>query len=171
MQFIGDDKIIRVTDKMPANYQYLGYIFSMFPNSKVINTQRDPIDTCLSIFFQNFHSGHEYAFNLDNLVAWYKEYIRLMGHWRQIFGEKILTVDYNNTINDTEKTVKDIINYCNLGWESECLLFYNSKRTINTASNWQANQPIYKSSKQRWKNYDKFIPEIIEGLSALSGKF
>lgn len=170
MQFIDDDKIIRVTDKMPANYQYLGYIFSMFPNSKVINTQRDPIDTCLSIYFQNFHSGHEYAFNLDNLVAWYKEYIRLMDHWRQIFGEKILTVDYNNMINDTEKTVRDVINYCNLEWENECLLFYNSKRTINTASNWQANQPIYKSSKQRWKNYEKFIPEIIEGLSALSGK-
>ena len=109
MQFIDDDKIIRVTDKMPANYQYLGYIFSMFPNSKVINTQRDPIDTCLSIFFQNFHSGHKYAFDLDNLVIWYKEYDRLMNHWLSLFDEKILTVNYESIINNTEEIVRDII--------------------------------------------------------------
>ena len=87
-----------VTDKMPANYEYLGYIFSMFPNCKVINTKRDPIDTCLSIFFQNFHSGHKYAFDLDNLVIWYKEYDRLMNHWLSLFDEKILTLKNLNLV-------------------------------------------------------------------------
>ena len=166
-QFINDDKIIMVTDKMPGNYQYLGYIFSMFPNSKIINTRRDPIDTCLSIFFQNFHSGHKYAFDLDNLVTWYKGYNRLMEHWKSLFGDKILTVDYDNVVNDTEETVRNIISYCNLKWEDKCLLFHESKRAIYTASNWQAKQPIYKSSNQKWKNYEKFIPELIDALSEL----
>ena len=164
-QFIDDKNIIIITDKMPGNYEYLGYIFSMFPNCKVINTKRDPIDTCLSIFFQNFHSGHKYAFDLDNLVIWYKEYDRLMNHWLSLFDEKILTVNYESIINNTEEIVRDIISYCNLEWQDECLQFHKSKRTINTASNWQVKQPIYKTSNQRWKNYEKFIPELIDGLS------
>jgi len=164
-QFIDDKNIIIITDKMPGNYEYLGYIFSMFPNCKVINTKRDPIDTCLSIFFQNFHSGHKYAFDLDNLVIWYKEYDRLMNHWLSLFDEKILTVNYESIINNTEEIVRDIISYSNLEWQDECLQFHKSKRAVNTASNWQVKQPIYKTSNQKWKNYEKFIPELIDGLS------
>ena len=139
----------------------------MFPYCTVINTQRDPIDTCLSIFFQNFYSGHTYAFDLNNLVVWYKQYIRLMEHWSRIFGEKIFTVNYDNLVTDSENTMRDIISNCNLEWEDECLFFYNSKRTINTASAWQVKQPIYKSSNQKWKNYKEFIPELIDELSDL----
>ena len=160
-----DKDIIRVTDKMPANFLFLGYIFSMFPNCKIINTQRNPIDTCLSIFFQNFYSGHMYAFDFNNLIVWYKQYIRLMKHWNSIFAEKVYTVHYDKIVTDTENSIRNIISYCNLEWEDECLSFYNSKRVINTASNWQVKQPIYKTSNQKWKNYEKFIPELIDGLS------
>ena len=160
-----DENIMMVTDKMPGNYEYLGYIFSMFPNCKIINTKRNPIDTCLSIFFQNFHSGHKYAFDLDNLVIWYKEYDRLMNHWLSLFGEKILTVNYESIVNSTDEIIRDIISYCDLEWQDECLQFHKSKRAVNTASNWQVKQPIYKTSNQKWKNYEKFIPELIDGLS------
>tara|TARA_B100000676_G_scaffold297009_1_gene338058 strand:+ start:148 stop:429 length:282 start_codon:yes stop_codon:yes gene_type:complete len=88
-----------------------------------------------------------------------------MNHWLSLFDEKILTVNYESIINNTEEIVRDIISYCNLEWQDECLQFHKSKRTINTASNWQVKQPIYKTSNQRWKNYEKFIPELIDGLS------
>jgi len=166
-KFVNDDSVLRITDKMPGNYKYIGYIFLMFPNVKVINTQRNPIDTCLSIFFQNFNSGHRYSFDLNNLVFWYQEYVRLMKYWRTLFGERMLIVDYDSVVSDTENMTKKIIKFCDLPWEEQCLSFYESERTIVTASNWQVRQPIYKTSQEKWRNYGNYIPELIDGLSEL----
>ena len=166
-KLMADNEIIRITDKMPGNFMYIGYIFIMFPNAKIIHAQRNPVDTCLSIYFQNFNSGHKYAFNLENLVFWYKEYIRLMKHWKTMYGEKILDVNYDDVVNDSEKSAKRMIEYCDLEWEEQCVSFHESKRTIHTSSNWQVKQPIYKTSQQRWRKYEDFIPELIDGLSEL----
>ena len=164
---LDNQNILRVTDKMPSNFIYLGYILSMFPNAKIIHLERHPVDTCLSIYFQNFTSAHEYSFNLDNLVFFYHEYFNLMKYWKGLYGDKILTIQYNDIVNNTENTAKSIINYCNLDWDTNCLKHHKTERVIHTSSQWQARQPIYKSSQDRWKNYEAYFPELADGLSGL----
>jgi hypothetical protein len=165
---IFDNKnILRVTDKMPSNFIYLGYILSMFPNAKIIHLKRHPVDTCLSIYFQNFTSTHQYSFNLDNLIFFYREYFNLMKYWQGLYGDKILTIQYNDIVNNTESTAKSIINYCNLDWDANCLEHHKTERVIHTSSQWQVRQPIYKSSQDRWKNYEAYFPELVDGLYGL----
>ena len=162
-----DRNIIRITDKMPVNFMYLGYILSMFPNAKIIHLKRHPIDTCLSIYFQNFNTEHKYSFNLSNLVFWYRKYHDLMIYWKNLYGDKILSINYNDVVDNYEKTAKSMIEYCCLEWDESCLTHYKSSRIIHTSSQWQARQPIYKTSKERWRNYAQYFPELVEGLSGL----
>ena len=166
-KLFSEKNIIGITDKMPVNYIYLGYILSMFPNAKIIHLKRHPIDTCLSIYFQNFNTEHKYSFDLRNLVFWYHKYHNLMIYWKNLYGDKILSINYNDVVDDFEKTAKLMIEYCNLEWDESCLTPHKSSRVIHTASQWQARQLIYKTSKERWRNYAKFFPELVEGLSDL----
>ena len=162
-----DDSAIRITDKMPGNFTYLGYILSMFPNAKIIHLNRHPVDTCLSNYFQNFNSEYKYSFDIENLIFWYRRYYDQMVYWKNLYDDKILSVNYNDIIDDAENISKLIIKHCNLEWDENCLKHHQSNRTIHTASQWQARQPIYKSSKERWRNYEKYFPELIDGLSDL----
>ena len=162
-----DKSITRITDKMPTNFIYLGYILSMFPKAKIIHLKRHPVDTCLSIYFQNFNTEHKYSFDLNNLIFWYRKYHDLMVYWESLYGDKILSINYNDVIDNSERTTKLIIEYCNLDWDESCLTHYESNRVIHTSSQWQARQPIYKTSKERWRNYEQYFPELLEGLSDL----
>jgi tetratricopeptide (TPR) repeat protein len=159
--------IIRITDKMPGNFLCLGYILILFPNARIIHCRRNPLDSCLSIYFQSFNAGHQYSFNLANLGYWYKDYLRLMQHWKKIFGDRILDVDYDLTVNDTETTARKLIEFCDLEWDEKCLEFHKQDRAIRTASQWQVRQPIYKTSLERWKRYDKHIGVLKEILAGL----
>jgi len=159
-----DDSIIKITDKMPGNIFYLGYIAILFPNATIIHCKRNPIDSCLSMYFQNFNSGHKYSFNMENLVSWFKDYARLMSHWDFVL-DNILHVYYENTVADLKNTAKRIIDYCDLEWEENCISFHEKEREVITASKWQVRQPIYKSSLKRWKRYEKHIPELIDALA------
>ena len=164
-KYIKDKNIIHVTDKMPNNFLYIGYIFMMFPNAKIIHAKRHPVDTCLSIYFQNFNSEHQYSFNINNIIFWYKEYAKLMNHWKTIYGDRILDIDYGSITNNIESVAKLMISYCNLDWQEQCIEFYKSERAIHTSSSWQAKQPIYNTSLDRWRKYEDYIPELIDNFS------
>ena len=159
------DGILRITDKMPGNFLYIGYILILLPQARIIHCQRNPLDACLSMYFQNFQSSHQYSFDLENLGHWYKDYLRLMEHWNRIAGDRILNIDYDGTVNATEVTARKLIEFCGLEWDEKCLEFYKSKRDIRTASLWQARQPIYKTSLERWKRYDNHIGVLKEILA------
>ena len=161
------DNILRITDKMPGNFFYLGYILILFPRARIIHCRRNPLDSCLSMYFQFFQEGHQYSFNLANLGHWYKDYVRLMQHWSKIFGDHILDVDYDMTVNDTETTARTLIKFCGLEWDEKCLEFHKQDRQIHTASQWQVRQPIYKTSLERWKRYDKHIGVLKKILAGL----
>jgi len=160
-----DENILRITDKMPGNFVHVGYIAMLFPNARIIHTRRNPLDACLSIYFQGFADEHRYAFNLENLGYWYLDYLRLMDHWNRILGGKILNVHYDDTVNDFENTARKLIDFCGLEWDDQCVRFYEKQRDIKTASQWQVRQPIYKSSLERWKRYDRHIGVLKEILA------
>ena len=147
-------------DKMPNNFIHIGLIKTILPNAKIIDTRRDPMDTCFSCFKQFFARGQLFTYSLEDLGNYYSDYIRAMNHWHNIYGKDILTVHYDNVINKTEETIRELIDYCNLPFEQECLEFYKSSRPVKTPSAEQVRLPIYKSGLNYWKNYENHLSPL-----------
>jgi len=144
-------------DKMPNNFIHIGLIKTILPNAKIIDTRRDPMDTCFSCFKQFFARGQLFTYCLEDLGNYYTDYIRAMNHWHNVYGKDIYTIHYDNVINKTEETIRELIDYCELPFEKECLEFYNSSRPVKTPSAEQVRQPIYKSGLNYWKNFEKHL--------------
>lgn len=157
--------ISHITDKMPHNFVQLGLIALMYPNAKIIHTKRNPIDTCLSIFFQSFNDFHPYAFNLENLAHHYKIYQRLMAHWHDVLPGRILDINYEDMTRNPASLSRELISHCCLDWDDLCLSPHKLDRSVKTASHWQVRQPIYQTSIERWRNYEEFLEPLIKALS------
>ena len=147
-------------DKMPNNFIHIGLIKTILPNAKIIDTRRDPMDTCFSCFKQFFARGQLFTYSLEDLGNYYSDYIRAMNHWHSVYGKDIFTVHYDNVINETEETIRELLDYCDLSFEKECLEFYKSSRPVKTPSAEQVRQPIYKSGLNYWKNYEKHLKPL-----------
>jgi tetratricopeptide (TPR) repeat protein len=149
---------LRVVDKMPGNFLHLGLIHAALPNARVIHMRRDPIDTCLSIYFQHFESFHSYATDLEDLAHFASEYLRLMKHWRSTLpAQTILEVPYEGLVDDHEAWSRKMLAFIGLPWDPRCIDFHRTERTVITASKWQVRQKISRSSVGRWRNYDQFV--------------
>lgn len=153
---------LRVVDKMPGNFLHLGLIHAVFPQARILHMQRNPVDTCLSIYFQNLSREHHYANDLDDLAFYYREYLRLMAHWRRVLPPDVfLDVPYEALVEDQEGWSRKIIGFIGLEWADQCRDFHATKRRVGTASNWQVRQKIYQTSKERWRNYEKFVGPLM----------
>lgn len=153
---------MRITDKMPGNFMHLGIIHSVMPKAKLIHIQRHPIDACLSIYFQNFPDGHSYKWDLGSLAYWYEEYQRIMAHWRSVLPpESLFEFWYEDLVDDTEGVSRQIMAFLGLEWEPRQLDFYKQDRAVFTASKWQVRQPVYSSSKERWRRYEKHLGPLM----------
>ncbi len=151
-----------VTDKMPHNFLHLGLVHLAFPHAKIVNCLRNPADICLSIYFHKFTATHAYANDLENLAFYYREYHRLMEHWRRVLPPEILQeVRYESLVTDQETVSRALIESLGLEWEDRCLDFHRSQRVVRTPSEWQVRQPIYRHSVARWKNYLPYIAPLL----------
>lgn len=158
-----------ITDKMPGNFLLTGLIHLMLPNAKIIHTNRNPVDTCLSCFTQRFSTGLECTYSLKDLGRYYTDYHRLMQHWRDVLPQgAFLDVQYEEVVADQEAQTRRIIDYCGLEWNDACLDFHNTRRAVQTASVLQVRQPIYKSSVERWRPYEKFLGPLFDALGDLA---
>jgi tetratricopeptide (TPR) repeat protein len=155
-----------VTDKLPGNFLFIGLIALMFPDARIIHTRRDPLDTCLSCYFQYFLGAHKYSYDLGQLGRYYRQYEKLMAYWRQR-GIAFLDVQYEHLVADLEGVSRQMTAYCGLDWNEACLNYHQSGRVIATASYHQVNQPIYTASIGRWRHYEKFLAPLQEGLAHL----
>jgi tetratricopeptide (TPR) repeat protein len=154
----GSTNALRVVDKAPENSDCLGIIYSVFPNARVIYMRRDPIDTCLSCYFQQFLGGLNYTFDLSDLAHYYREHRRIAAHWRAVLPPGfILEVPYEELVSDQETWSRKMLEFIGLEWDPRCLGFHTTQRQVLTASAWQVRQKIYKSSVARWRNYEKFL--------------
>jgi len=153
---------VRVTDKMPANFLWLGFIMQLFPKTRIIHCNRDPRDTCLSIYFQQFTKSHDYANSLEDLAFYYRQYERLMSHWQNSVKLPVLNVYYKELVADVEATTRQMINYLGLPWDDSCLNYHKSKRVTATASWDQVRQPIYTKSLGRWRLYRKHLGPLLD---------
>jgi len=149
---------IRIVDKMPHNFVWLGLITAIFPHAKIIHAQRNPVDTCLSIYFQNFLPLHSYGTDLEDLAFYYREYVRLMRHWRAVMpADQFLEVPYEAVVDEQTTWSKWMIEFIGLDWDERCMDFHKTERKVGTASNWQVRQKIYNTSIARWRNYEKHL--------------
>ncbi len=160
-----DDQALRIIDKLPTNFLYLGFIATLLPNARVIHCRRAALDVCLSIYFQHFAKGHLYAYDFDDIAAYYAEYERLMKHWKSVLPIEILDVQYEQLLDDLEGESRRMLNYCELDWEDACLAFHRSQRPVRTASSWQVRQPLYRTAKARWKKFERHLDGLKKALS------
>jgi tetratricopeptide (TPR) repeat protein len=154
---------LRIVDKMPGNFLLLGWIHLFFPQAGIIHAQRNPIDTCLSIYFQGFSRMHSYKTSLEDLAFYYREYDRLMRHWRKVLpADRFLEVPYESLIENQAEWSRRIIEFIGLEWDERCLDFHKTERKVGTSSNWQVRQKIYHSSRARWRNYEKHLGPLLD---------
>lgn len=159
----------RVVDKMPVNFQWLGLIHASLPHARIIHLRRNPLDTCLSIYFQHFESAYSYANDLDDLAHAYTEYLRVMVHWRAVLpAGAMLEVPYEALVADQQAWTRKILEFIGLPWDSRCIDFHQTSRTVMTTSRWQVRQKISAASVERWRHYQKFLGPLLPLLSPSS---
>jgi tetratricopeptide (TPR) repeat protein len=152
----------RVIDKMPSNFMFLGLIHAALPEARIIHMRRDPIDTCLSIYFQDFGAVLSYVNDLGDLAHYYREYWRLMHHWQTVLPKgAMLDVPYEALIEDQEGWSRKLVEFIGLPWDPRCLDFHETRRSVVTLSKWQVRQKISKTSVARWRNYEQHIAALL----------
>ncbi len=159
-----------ITDKTPANFYYLGLIQRLFPNARIVHCLRHPLDTCLSIYFQLF-DAMEYAYDMSDIAAEYLRYEKIMAHWQNTLELDVLETKYEALVEHPETSSQALLSHCGLSWEQQCLTPNAVDRPINTMSRWQARQPIYRHSVQRWRHYEKHLAELKRKLEPVLGKY
>ena len=156
-----------ICDKMPHNFVLIGLIKLILPESKIIYCKRDPIDNCFSLYSHKFTElSHQYSYNQKTLAQYYKLHVSLADTWVKEYGDSIYILDNEELVNNQEKISKELIDFCDLEWEDQCLEFHKSKRQVRTASIEQVRQPINKRSIGAWKNYEKYFDELVTELRA-----
>ena len=153
------------TDKMPNNFAYVGFIKTLLPNAKIIDARRHPMDSCFGCFKQHFAKGQTFTYDLFELGEFYLEYHRLMTHWDTVLPGQVLSVQYEQVVDDLETQVRRILDFCELPFEAGCVNFHENKRAVRTASSEQVRQPIYTGSVQTWKRYEAHLEGLRECLT------
>jgi len=167
--FIEDTKMHRkdapkFTDKMPNNFRHIGLIHLIMPNAKIIDARRYPLDCCFSMFKQLFAQGQEFSYGLAEAGSYYTGYIKLMNHWNRVLPDKILKVNNEDIIEDLEGQVRRMLEFLELPYQEECISFYETDRSVRTASSEQVRRPINKDGMGRWKPYSKHLKTLLNNL-------
>jgi len=157
-------KAQRITDKMPDNYLHIGMIHLCLPNAVILHSVRDPVDTCLACYKQIFVNAHETTYDLTLTGKTYVLYRRLMEHWNRVLPGRVIDVVYEKLVADPETEIRRLLAACGLPWDDACLRFHENERSVKTASSSQVRRPIYKSSLQRWRRYEKHLGPLFEAL-------
>jgi hypothetical protein len=142
-----------VTDKRPDNFLYIGLIKRLFPDAKIVHTTRDPLDNCLSIFFLHLDHRMSYALDLMDIGHHYRQYLRLMAHWKALFGADILDVNYDAFVREPRPVAEQLLAFLGLEWDERCLTLPPAGRAIKTASVWQVREPLHRRSSGRAQHY------------------
>jgi tetratricopeptide (TPR) repeat protein len=153
----------RITDKMPENYLYLGLVHILFPNARIIHCRRDLRDVAVSCWLTNFRSIR-WASKQEHIVERIREYVRITEHWRRVLPNRMLEVQYEETVENLEVVARRILDWLDLDWEDACLRFHESPRPVRTASLIQVREPLYRGSVGRWTSYDPFLRSFFDKL-------
>jgi tetratricopeptide (TPR) repeat protein len=172
-RYLADTRIQRKTsrhffiDKMPLNFLHVGLILLILPNAKIIDARRHPMACCFSGFKQHFAQGHNYSFALDDIGHYYRDYVDLMAHFDRVMPGRIHRIFYESMIENTEREVRLLLDYCGLPFEDSCLRFYENDRPVRTPSAQQVRQPIYRSGIEQWRHFEPWLQPLKEALGTV----
>jgi Tfp pilus assembly protein PilF len=167
LRALGGNSALRVVDKTPENFLHLGIIAKVFPQAHIIHCRRDPLDVCLSCYFQNF-KGVDYSWSLEDLGCYHQQYQRLMTHWKNVLPLRIMEVRYEDLVTHQEEVSRKMIDFCGLPWENRCLAFHTNPRPVQTVSAVQVRRPMYASSIGRWRKYAQHLDPLRRALGGIS---
>ncbi|NCF30054.1 MAG: sulfotransferase family protein, partial [Gammaproteobacteria bacterium] len=160
----------RFTDKNPLNFEHLGLIMTVFPNARVIHCRRDPMDLCLSIYFQHFSERHDFAYHFADITEYLRQYEQLMAHWHSVFPGRIHDIQYEDLVANLEPVSRAMFEYLDIQWDDNCLEFHRTARPVGTASHWQVRQPLYTRSVERWRHYEPYLEDLRAALADQPGQ-
>lgn len=154
-------------DKMPNNWLYVGLIHLILPNAKIIDARRHPLGCCFSAFKQHFARGQNFSYDLEDLAAYYRDYVELMAHIDAVLPGRVHRVFYESTIDNTEAEVRRLLDYCALPFEEQCLRFYENERAVRTASSEQVRRPIFRDGMDHWRHFEPWLGPLEKALGSV----
>lgn len=152
-------------DKMPLNFLYIGLIALALPFAKIVHVRRNPMDSCFAMYRCLFRHAYPFSYNFEELAQYYAAYDNLMQHWHRVLPGKIHDVFYEDLVHDPRGQAGEILRYCRLPWDEECLAYHESDAAAETASAAQVRRPIYRDSVDKWRNYDVQLTELRRSLA------
>ena len=161
-----------IIDKMPENITYAGFIKILLPDSKIVHCIRDLRDVALSLYSTHFRERSlAFANSQDDILYYIESYLMIVSHWKKIFPDMIVEIKYSDLLEDFENTTKKLFASCGIDWTKEVFDFHKSKNSVATASRAQVKQPLYKSSKDKWRNYKPYYAEFFHKIEDLANKY
>jgi hypothetical protein len=154
----------RFIDKMPNNFRHIGLIHLLFPNAKIIDARREPMACCFGNLKQLFARGQEFAYSIEDIARYYRTYLELMEHWDAALPGRVLRVHHEDVVDDLERSVRLILDFCELPFEPACVEFHRTERSIRTASSEQVRQPIFREGLDQWRNFEAWLGPLREAL-------
>ncbi len=151
-------------DKMPNNFRHIGLIKLILPNARIIDARRAPLDCCFSGFKQLFAEGQEFTYGLEEIGAYYRDYVALMRHWDSVLPGEILRVQYEDVVQDLETQVRRLLDFCHLDFEQSCIDFHQTRRAVRTASSEQVRRPINTAGLEPWRPYEAHLDPLKAAL-------
>jgi tetratricopeptide (TPR) repeat protein len=168
-RYLNDTRVYRTgkprfIDKMPNNFRHIGLIHLIFPNAKIIDARREPMACCFGNLKQLFARGQEFAYSIEDIGRYYRTYLELMEHWDTALPGRVLRVHHEDVVDDLERSVRRILDFCELPFESACVEFHRTERSIVTASSEQVRQPIFREGLDQWRRYEAWLGPLREVL-------
>jgi hypothetical protein len=155
----------RFVDKTPENHLRVGMIHLMFPKSVILDSTRDPVDTCLSCYRQLFTAGNETLYDLAQIGRAYVRYRRVMDHWERVLPGRVIRVEHEKLVADPEGQIRRlVVDACKLDWDPACLRFYETEGPVRTASAAQVRRPMFSTSIGRWARYARELEPLLRAL-------
>jgi hypothetical protein len=151
-------------DKMPNNFRHIGLIHLILPNAKIIDARREPLACCFSNLKQLFANGQEFTYRVADIARYYRTYLDVMQHWDTVLPGRILRVQHEDVVDDLEGNVRRILDFCGLEFESTCVEFYKTERSVRTASSEQVRRPIFREGLDQWRRYEQWLGPLRDAL-------
>lgn len=157
----------RIVTGRPGYFIHLGLIARLMPGARIIHCQRDPVDTCLSVYFQSYRKGHQYSYDLSLTGQFYLAYRQLMDHWRDVGVLPILDVDYESLVTAPEEEMRRVLSFLALDWNERCLDSSVDTGPVREGAIWEIRQPITQQHLRRWERYEEHLDPLFDVLASL----
>jgi tetratricopeptide (TPR) repeat protein len=156
-----------VTDKLPLNFIWIGFILYMFPRAKILHLSREPIATCFSIYKTLFSTGSlDFSYDEEDIIKFYRLYEDIMQFWNISLPNRVFSIPYEDLVGHPQEMMQRVFSFIDLPYDENVLNIQNNKRSVTTASDLQIRDQIFKGSSKSWMLYEKNLQKFTQAFSS-----